>query len=306
MTLINPYVKHLKEDNLYKKVELAGRTCYKSNISMTDATHERFVKSLVDRGHYSVLEHADFSVEFGSNTAEGAKFVKEKIESCIPQRIRSYFTTYNNIVHANVRAWREFLEFSWIGEIIDMFPIFFGGIKKEYWIDCPVRLRSKEEDIELQDPSLLRETFIIETSRDISHQLVRHRVFSFSQESQRYCNYFLDRFSRNVNFVMPDFVENGSKKIQKLWIKAREKDEEEYFKYLAMGIKPENARNCLPNATATTIVVSGSLWGWHHFFELRLDKTAQKEIRDIAGRVKDLLVEKYGDTLLGAYIGWTN
>lgn len=282
MRIVEPRATLLEEKDIFKKIELAGRVCYKSEDRITDNSYEKFIKFLINRKHYSVLEHSDFSIE-----------TTENLKDLIPQQLKGHFVFFGDMVHANVRAWREFLEITQIKEIVEEYPLLFGDIKGVDW-GKPFRPRKKEWDEEVENPFIQRDTFVFQTSRDISHQLVRHRVFSISQESQRYCNYSLGKFGSGIKYIMPEFIKNGDKDLQDFWLKSREKEEDEYFKYLEMEkIKPENARNCLSNATATTIVITSSLWGWKHFLDLRLKSDAQSEIRYLAESVYDQLLSKY-------------
>lgn len=298
MRVVEPFAKLLEEENLYKKIEKAGRICYKSEANITDNSYEKFIKNLIKRKHYSVLEHADFSVEVWDS---------EALEFYIPQNLKSQFVFYRlsetgkTIVHANVRAWKELFDAERFTELTKSYPLFFESNEEIFNNNFSMRIRDKEEDKNLYHPHIKRETFVIQTSRDISHQLVRHRTFSFSQESQRYCNYLLIRFSNNVTFVAPDFVINNED-IERKWKASRRADEKEYFDYLNEGIKPEEARNCLPNATATTLVMTGSIWSWGHFLELRLAKDAQSGIRKLAKSIEEQLLEKYRGTSLENYI----
>lgn len=290
MLIVEPYVKLIDEKNIYKKIELAGRVCYKSEDKITDTSYEKFITHLVSRGHYSVLEHSEFSVE-----ADG------KLIKLIPQQLRGHFYYNGDIISANVRAWRELMENFKLEEIAEEYPILFGDISSPV-SKIKTKIRDKEEDLKIGMPHLLRESFIIRTSRDISHQIVRHRAFSISQESQRYCNYSLGKFDNNVKYIMPDFIKEGGEEIKKIWVDSRKREEEEYFNYLNMDrVKPENARNCLSNSTATVLVVTSSLWGWRHFLNLRLKSDAQKEIRDLAKEIKNIFLKKYKGTLLEIY-----
>jgi len=299
MLIVEPNVEILNEQNIYKKIELAGRICYKSEGRITDTSYERFIKMLLGKKHYSVLEHADIVVGVRN---------WENFYGLIPQHLKNQFTftAFNNkikVVQANIRAWREFLELYPIKDIINYYPLVFGDINyEENNIKVKPILGDSYFDVLQNNPYAIRETFIVQTTRDISHQIVRHRLFSVSQESQRYCNYSLDKFG-DVKFIMPDFIKNSNDEfIEKTWMVQRESDEKEYLMYLDAGAKPEEARNCLPNATATSLVLTASIWEWGHFLNLRLKTDAQKEIREIAKEIQFRLLEKYEGSELEKYI----
>jgi len=133
--------------------------------------------------------------------------------------------------------------------------------------------------------------------RSMSHQLVRHRLAAYSQESQRYCNYGKKGFA----FVCPPTIRNDPKLYER-WNEYRQLDMEEYTFYLANGIPPEDARNGLPNATKTEVVTTYNLRQWRHVFTDRaLNPKAQWQIREIMGEALRefgrLLPSIFGDQL---------
>lgn len=132
-------------------------------------------------------------------------------------------------------------------------------------------------------------------SRGVSHEIVRHRLFSFAQESTRYCNYSKGKFGGECTFIVPpdmpwsvdteDYV-NSNNSIKIYWFNSLVSAEDDYINLIEMGWKPEQARDVLPNALKTEIVVTGNYREWRHFFKLRTDKAAHPHIRLLA---KDLL-----------------
>lgn len=124
-------------------------------------------------------------------------------------------------------------------------------------------------------------TFRIEdVSRVLTHQLVRHRLASFVQESQRYCKY-TNLTHRKDWYVIPDSI--AKDKTQKaLFEYAMSKAAEYYETALSVGIKAEDARYVLPNAAKTTITMTMNVREFFSFLNLRLSTHAQKEIRDLA------------------------
>ena len=107
--------------------------------------------------------------------------------------------------------------------------------------------------------------------RACSHQLVRHRLMSFNQKSQRYCK------EDNLEVIKPEGLENTS-----LWLESCRQAENAYAEMIRRGEKPEVARGVLPNSTATEIYATANLREWRHFFELRCHRTAQRDIRSLA------------------------
>ena len=113
------------------------------------------------------------------------------------------------------------------------------------------------------------------TDRGVSHEWVRHRLASYSQESTRYCNYQKNKFGNTITFIQPCFWEPESP-VFKEWEKSCRVAEAQYFRLLGEDAKPERARAVLPNSTKTELVMTGTLRHWKHFFDLRaLAKTGE-------------------------------
>jgi thymidylate synthase (FAD) len=186
MRIIKPYVEVLAPDvtAITKKIEWAGRHCYKSGDKITDGSAEKFIRGIVRRKHLSVIEH--------------------------------------DIVTVN---------------------------------------------------------FVI--SRSISHQIVRHRLCSFSQESQRYCNYFSNRFGKEVVFIEPWFFVNNPDRYEK-WRRSCADDEIWYQELVTSGATAEEAREVLPNSAKTEVVVTANIREWRHIFFQRAECHAHPAIRQVA------------------------
>ena len=104
--------------------------------------------------------------------------------------------------------------------------------------------------------------------RGVSHEIVRHRIASFAQESTRYCNYIKDDFGSEITVIKPFFFKEGTDAWY-FWKKSCEEAEKAYFNLLTWGCSPQEARSILPNSLKTEIVVTMNLRGWRHFFKLR-------------------------------------
>ena len=187
MKIIKPSIEILDELNpeaILKKLEIAGRVCYKSEDKITPESAVKFISSILKRGHESVIEHFSFSVKF----------------------------------------------------IVD---------------------------------------------RGVSHEIVRHRLASYSQESTRYCNYAKNGFGGEITVIEPIFLEPGTDGYE-VWKKACENAEQSYFDMLDWGCLPEEARDVLPTSVKTEIVMTANLREWRHFLRLRTSKAAHPQIREVA------------------------
>lgn len=148
--------------------------------------------------------------------------------------------------------------------------------------------------------------FIVD--RGVSHEIVRHRLFSFAQESTRYCNYSKDKFGNEIVVIAPPFVSddlineinthgnwiNLSKHNvdEDLWYQAMDYLETLYMDLLDEGRSPQEARAVLPNSLKTELVVTGNWREWRHFFKLRCDKAAHPQIREVACPLLNEMKEK--------------
>jgi len=128
--------------------------------------------------------------------------------------------------------------------------------------------------------------------RGVTHEIVRHRIASYSQESTRYCNYSKDKFGNELTFIKPCFWPEDSQEY-KIWEEQMQMVENNYIKLIELGVLPEQARSILPNSLKTEIVVTMNLREWRHFFKLRTSKRAHPQMREIAipllQKMKELL-----------------
>ena len=116
--------------------------------------------------------------------------------------------------------------------------------------------------------------------RGVTHELVRHRLASYSQESTRYANYSKDKFGNEITVIRPFFWDNEPEKFR-IWKKAMQQAENAYIKLLSIGARPEEARSVLPNSLKTEIVMTCNLREWMHVINLRCSKAAHPQIRQI-------------------------
>ena len=127
--------------------------------------------------------------------------------------------------------------------------------------------------------------------RGVSHELVRHRIASYSQESTRYCNYNDGKFGGELTFIRPCYWEEGSV-VYSEWALLMRDIEDTYKWMLGMGSSPEQARSILPNSLKTELVMTANIREWRHFFKLRTAPAAHPQMREIAGRMLEGFQEK--------------
>ena len=256
MILTNQKVKQYTQtnglDGILKHIELCARTAYKSEDKITSTSAKDFVDRMIKSGHLSVLEHGTVYLTVLNDRTDVIDFYKNnKYSSVVNCNITAYITTNYRVIIENNR--KSDLEY--------------------------ITKPSKYHD--------LRYTFAVTTNRGVSHEIVRHRGLSFTQESTRFCNYSNSKFGDQVTYIIPEWsdIPEGKYTIYSTdipWLNSKESafydglidNESDYFGLLNIGWKPEQAREILPNAVKTDIVITGDLNSWNHFFDLRLkDKT---------------------------------
>jgi len=123
-------------------------------------------------------------------------------------------------------------------------------------------------------------TVKITCDRGISHEIVRHRLASYSQESTRYCNYNKEKFGSELTFIRPDFWKDNPQKYA-VWEQTMAQVEKAYLQLIETGAAPDEARAVLPNSLKTEIVMTMNLREWRHFFVLRTSPKAHPQMREI-------------------------
>lgn len=282
MRAIQPYAAILDIDtgvDVLKKIERAGRTCYKSTENIKEGSEEKFVAGLIERGHEAMLEHASFCFEIDSD-------LYLYMTDCIRHMSARYgfksfmrFTLGERfLMSGNVRAWRSLFQHmnEWIGipacfkgfikenpilfpEYQDEHPLYTNRVRPLYTDD----LKTEQEFLTHCDVTA---RFVVD--RGISHELVRHRPASFAQESTRYCNYSKGKFDNQITYIIPYGFDYGSP-AWKIWKDAMECAEAYYMTMINTGVTPEWARSVLPSSLKTEVIMTANCAEWKHFFALR-------------------------------------
>lgn len=355
-----------KEQALLEMIELAGRTCYKSEHKITEESYKLFFKKMLVSGHHSVLEHGNICFMIDVNEKSGMAInLSNIINTMNIYNKGSFVRVYSDnkrshIISANVRTWVELIAIhllSMTDSQSNEFLVCFAGFKKHYPFitdltmnmiydtkedadrvmgimtmlikqrhldddtECTVRIIPEEEQLELFKSSKGRlDLPIIITrstiNRGISHEAVRNRALSVSQESTRYVNYRSRedigiRYIPLNDFLNPDITDE-CKKDRLSAVERLFSDIEQLYNRLTDDTdgkvqiaKPQIARNILPNALATEIVLSGRISvgptvgkmdlgsGWSHFFKQRCSPGAHPEMVVIAKQLKEKFIEQF-------------
>lgn len=291
MKLIESSVQIIEEKDPYKMIELTGRTCYKSEDKITENSAKEFVDRMIKLGHGAMLEHGTIYL-----TIDGEDPNLSKIQSnphtkvnLVPYEVLTegnYTISYKAYITTNLRVLVE------------------NNLKE--------LLCYQVEPTEHHEKRITAK-FICD--RGVSHEFVRHRVFSFAQESTRYCDYSKDKFGNDITYIIPSWLDLPEGKysnwdndwcdVSELKLLYPEVDnlsdptncflqsiknaEYYYFMLINRGWKPQQARQVLPNATKTELVMTGFESDWEHFFELRCSGAAHPDAKKLADELKSLM-----------------
>lgn len=132
--------------------------------------------------------------------------------------------------------------------------------------------------------------------RGVTHEVVRHRIAAYSQESTRYCNYGNDKFGNCITVAQPTFWNWKNEKHHDMlteWVKAMEDANAHYLKLLALGATPQEARSVLPQSTKAELFMTMNIREWRHFFKLRCSAAAHPDIRHVAFKLLDQMYRRY-------------
>lgn len=277
MKLIKPSYEILtptdwREWGIKKFIELVGRTCYKSEDKITDDSYKVFVQKMIDSRHYAMLEHGTIYI-----TASDYIYYTKLIGDYDKNKysvVKEHFDEHGNVIHCITTNLRVLIENGWINDLC--------------YLSEPTEYHAKRVTVK----------FIC--NRQVSHEFVRHRVFSFAQESTRYCNYTKGKFGGELTFIEPCWLYNDNKSIAYSdFISTIKLIEYSYFNLIKeSNWKPQQAATILPNALKTELVMTGFVKDWQHFFNLRaLGKTGAPH-----PQAKELALPLYNDFVKLGYI----
>lgn len=272
MKLINSSVDIIEQkpgiDGIYKMIECAGRVCYKSEDKITADSAKEFVDRMIKSKHGAMLEHGTIYLKVS------VKYDNEEHCWPIPQNFFPFFFEKNK--YSKVRKVEAEDVCSWY-VTTNMRVIAENNLFDCFEFICePTEMHEK------------RITARFTCDRGVSHEIVRHRVMSFAQESQRYVGYDKEKFGGEITFIKPHWYDEEFP-VCLTWIDSLKDAEKRYMELRESGLKPQDARGTLPNATKTEIVVTGFESDWDHFFELRTAGAAHPDMRKLALELQEKL-----------------
>ena len=266
-------------EGIYKQIERAGRVCYKSEDKITETSAKEFVERMIKSGHGAMLEHGTVYLRYDYKAKEDSNRTAYWLWSKYKEN------QYSESVQAQP-----------VPGIPDGFVAIttnFRVLVENNWLD------DLEYICEPTEYHKKRITVKFICDRGVSHEFVRHRVFSFAQESTRYCNYSKDKF-QGVTYILPKWCtnvnirdyENNPKlmynangiltDIEINFLCGLYDNEIRYLKLLEDGWVSQQARAVLPNALKTELVMTGFISDWEHFFKLRDAGSAHPQARELA------------------------
>ena len=341
MRLIKPYFNIIEQqsglEGIYKQIEMAGRTCYKSEDKITEDSAKEFVDRMIKSGHGAMLEHGtvylmvytiapedwdktiarhpritiddarDYLRTNPTCNSKGEEnwWAKEARHIALKMAVKYADNPYSKVEIVNAKH-----EVNTEGGVIitptGEMPIVTKGSGKVISVFNTIlittNLRVLVENNWLDDLKYIceptehhekRHTVKFVCDRGVSHEFVRHRVFSFAQESTRYCNYSKDKFGNELTFIIPcwfdnntdyiaDYMSGEGDRAKLAFIDTLHCAEHNYLGLLMEGWKAQEARAILPNSLKTELVMTGFVSDWKHFFELRDAKSAHPQALELA------------------------
>lgn len=282
MKLVESSVKslqYLREDGV-RLIEYAGKVCYHSDRVPEDEKAWDFFQRLVDSGHHSVLEHVRFLVSSPTPNPEKENDTQKGYNRVMSSVCNGFFYKSANLRTINERKLNNTASAIWFEK--DNRYIYSKDVEAHFSKYLKYRPHLRSFDLkhfpELSPDNVFNKefalchfpfTYHIVCDRAVSHELVRHREASFSQESTRYCNYSKDRFNNEITCVAPVRSEDWSTKARQEFIDSCDRSEQSYFNLLKEGITPQEARGVLPTFLKTEIVMTMTGKQWMEFFRKR-------------------------------------
>lgn len=275
-------------EGVYKQIELCGRTCYKSEDKITEDSAKGFVNRMIKSNHTAMLEHGTVYLFIKVCAYDSALFIH------IEEYIRN---PYSKVICCGVddndEPYHDILGNDATGDMQYVITTNLRVLVENGWLDDLKYICEPTEHHEK------RYTLKLTTDRGVSHELVRHRVFSFAQESTRYCNYSKDKFDNRLTFIIPswsvsikpDVLEYSPFEItpkEAEFMQSCFDSEKRYLSMLKSDATPQEARQVLPNALKTEICMTGFESDWKHFLDLRYFEVTGKahpDMKELATKI---------------------
>lgn len=296
--LIENSFEEVVHDDFFDKVALVAHNCYQVK-EKDHANNVLFIQRLIASGHLAMIEHYRFAfvlteevyhqfLSLHNAFYELGEFMRKKgsLEEMVYLLSCSLRPVLEGLKSEDVLAnsLASMIASSLPAEVQAVLPS-FEKVNPLY----PFAVKENRGKI----PSEIYDRFVyvtyhLVTDRGVTHELVRHRLCSFAQESTRYCNYTKEKFDSCLTFMKPAHYEENKEVFDAFY----QKTAETYFELIQRGLTPDEARAVLPNSLKASIMVTCSLKEWKNIFELRTDPHAHFDIRRLMNLVKDDMQKK--------------
>ena len=275
MKLIESKVEVIEQqpglEGVYKQVELAGRTCYRSYDKITEDSAKAFVDRMIGSKHGAMLEHGTVYLKARSSYDEDGLLD-------VPLNLFPWFFERNP--YSKVRRIESEDMCNWY-ITTNLRVIIENNLTKCLEYICePTEMHEK------------RITARFTCDMGVGRELTRHRTLSFAQESTRYCNYSKSKFGAELTFIRPEWYKKTLENTHAGFERFLEEAQEIYTALLDQGYAAQEARQVLPLALKTEIVVTGFESDWEHFFSLRSPKHGAQGVHPDMAKLADELYEK--------------
>ena len=302
MKVINPSYKiyplqGTSEEKLLKHIEYCGRICCKSRDKITPDSYKEFVERIKKQGHDSVLEMGNIVIKIWKPLPSYFEWFNSSFITISLDPNDIDIAYFSGSPRAFLEVFEKFMPSkSKIAIILQKkYPFLFGETTKDYKVVSPIINCLTNEQIKVLpwETKKLHCKIAVEfkVNRAVSHELVRHRISSYMQESQRYC-----RYKDDVVFIRP-LLEYGSHAYF-VWEEVMQLCENNYRKLLKTE-SPQIARSVLPNSTCTHIICYTNIKQWKHILEQRCsskcDPNMYTLMRKLLPDMSDFIVANYGE-----------
>lgn len=280
-------------EGIYKQIERAGRTCYKSEDKITENSAKEFVDRMIKSGHGAMLEHGTVYLEFN---VKDLYIVGEEEYLNQQKKLNNLINKYSINKYSIVKV-NQYYDTAFI-------TTNYRVLVENGWLDD---LQYICEPTEYHEKRI---TVKFITDQGILREFTRHRVFSFAVESTRYCNYTKDKFSNEITFIQPNWISDEDVKNYHMdydyftdqdnnhiiavnrFMSALKNAEYFYIELIKLGWKPQQARNVLPLATKCDMVMTGFISDWKHFFRLRDAASAHPQAQELAHSLHETFIQR--------------
>lgn len=321
MKVIEPsfeILKPIKVKDSLKRIEQIGRVCYKSEDKITNDSYKPFIKNIIERKHYSVLEHVYYTYLIEKDT-----FIEllecESFDKYLPyiklttHLFKDWPLSNTFIISLNLRTLLEMYSenyklskyslafikrLSWpiVGFLSDINVIDDNELNDYDALDIKnIKILCIDFDNYKKQNIYDRHNFVTVKficDRGVTHELVRHRMASYAQESTRYANYSKDKFGNELTFIKPCFWTDELDEKYKRWLGVNKNIEDNYMKFLEENCTPQEARDILSISLKTEIFMTCNIEEWKHVFNLRCDKSAHPQIRELMIPLKEEFIKR--------------